>query len=32
MRSQLPGPVRLLYPLLIQRPWDRYKEQLRHGT
>ena len=32
MKRQLPGPVRLLFGPLIQRPWDRYKETLRHGT
>ena len=32
MKSELPAPVRLLYPLLIQRPWNKYAETLRHGT
>lgn len=32
MRSHLPGPVRLLYPLLIERPWKKYAETLRNGT
>lgn len=32
MKSHLPAPVRMLYPLLIQRPWDKYAAQLRTGT
>lgn len=33
MKRQLPAPVRtVLYKPLIQRPWERYKEQLLHGT
>ena len=32
MKSMLPAPVRLLYPLLIQRPWTKYAETLRNGT
>ena len=32
MKGHLPAPVRLLFPLLIQRPWDRYAKTLRHGT
>lgn len=32
MKSELPAPVRLLYPLLIQRPWNKYKDTLRNGT
>ncbi len=31
MKSELPAPVRLLFPLLIQRPWNKYKETLRSG-
>jgi len=32
MKRQLPAPVRLLFPLLIQRPWTKYATTLRHGT
>jgi hemerythrin-like domain-containing protein len=32
MKSQLPAPVRLLYPILIQRPWTKYASTLRTGT
>ena len=32
MKGHLPTPVRLLFPLLIQRPWDKYAKQLRQGT
>ncbi|MBI1349983.1 MAG: hypothetical protein GC156_02565 [Actinomycetales bacterium] len=32
MKSALPFPVRLLYPILIQRPWDAYARKLRQGT
>jgi len=32
MRSHLPAPVRLLYPLLIERPWKKYARTLRDGT
>lgn len=32
MKGHLPTPVRLLFPLLIQRPWDKYAKRLRHGT
>ncbi|HET7901109.1 MAG TPA: hemerythrin domain-containing protein [Candidatus Nanopelagicales bacterium] len=33
MRAQLPLPVRtLFYRPLIQRPWEKYKDQLLHGT
>ena len=32
MKSHLPVPVRLLYPLLIGRPWRKYAQTLRHGT
>ena len=27
MKSELPAPVRLLFPLLIQRPWNKYKRR-----
>lgn len=32
MKSALPGPIRLLYPLMIQRPWNKYADKLRNGT
>jgi hemerythrin-like domain-containing protein len=32
MKRQLPGPVRMLYPVLIQRPWTKYSHTLRTGT
>lgn len=32
MKRHLPRTVRLLYPLLIQRPWTRYASTLRTGT
>jgi hemerythrin-like domain-containing protein len=32
MKSHLPAPIRLLFPVLIQRPWDKYADQLRNGT
>ena len=32
MKSHLPAPVRLLYPLLIARPWKKYAATLRTGT
>ena len=32
MKRNLPGPVRLLYPLMIQRPWRKYASTLRTGT
>ena len=32
MKNILPGPVRLLYPLLIDRPWRKYAATLRTGT
>jgi len=32
MKSHLPAPVRLLYPLLIDRPWKKYAATLRSGT
>jgi len=32
MKAELPAPVRLLFPLLIQRPWNTYRETLRNGV
>jgi len=28
----VPAPVRLLFPLLVERPWNKYANTLRHGT
>ncbi|MFN8146414.1 MAG: hemerythrin domain-containing protein [Candidatus Nanopelagicales bacterium] len=33
MKRQLPLPVRtILYKPLVQRPWEKYQDQLLHGT
>ena len=32
MKRTLPGPVRILYPLLIDRPWKKYAAMLRTAT
>jgi len=32
MKGFLPAPVRMLYPLLIERPWKKYASTLRTGT
>jgi hemerythrin-like domain-containing protein len=32
MKKGLPAPVRLLYPILIDRPWRKYRDTLRNGT
>ena len=32
MKAELPAPVRLLYPILIDRPWKKYAQTLRTGT
>jgi hemerythrin-like domain-containing protein len=32
MMPSLPAPVRMLYPLLIERPWKKYAATLRNGT
>ena len=32
MMRSLPAPVRMLYPLLIDRPWKKYAATLRTGT
>jgi hemerythrin-like domain-containing protein len=32
MKSHLPTPIRLLYGVLIQRPWNKYAATLRYGT
>jgi len=32
MMRALPAPVRMLYPLMIERPWKKYASTLRNGT
>jgi Hemerythrin HHE cation binding domain len=32
MMRALPAPVRMLYPILIERPWKKYASTLRNGT
>ena len=32
MKKNLPAPVRILYPVLIDRPWKKYADTLRNGT
>jgi hypothetical protein len=32
MMRALPAPVRMLYPVLIERPWKKYASTLRTGT
>jgi len=32
MMRSLPAPVRMLYPLLVERPWKKYAATLRNGT
>jgi hemerythrin-like domain-containing protein len=32
MMRSLPAPIRLLYPILIDRPWKKYAATLRTGT
>ncbi len=32
MMRSLPAPVRMLYPILIDRPWKKYAATLRTGT
>ena len=32
MKAELPPPIRLLFPLLIQRPWNKYKDTLLNGV
>ena len=32
MMRTLPAPVRMLYPVLIERPWKKYASTLRTGT
>jgi hemerythrin-like domain-containing protein len=32
MMKHVPAPVRLLFPLMVDRPWKKYANTLRHGT
>jgi hypothetical protein len=32
MMHSLPAPVRMLYPILIERPWKKYASTLRNAT
>lgn len=32
MKADLPLPVRLLFPVIIQRPWNAYRDTLLNGT
>jgi len=32
MKAHLPAPIRLLYPVLIDRPWRKYADTLRNGS
>jgi len=32
MMRALPAPVRVLYPVLIERPWKKYAATLRTGS
>ena len=32
MKRHLPFPIRLLFPVLIQRPWNKYAKELRYGA
>ena len=32
MKAELPAPIRLLFPILIDRPWKKYAHTLRTGT
>jgi hypothetical protein len=32
MMPSLPAPVRMLYPILIERPWKKYASTLRNAT
>jgi hypothetical protein len=31
MKGHLPRPARMLYPVLIDRPWRKYADTLRNG-
>jgi len=32
MMKQVPAPLRVLFPFLIERPWKKYASTLRTGT
>ena len=32
MMKHVPAPVRLLFPLMVERPWKKYAATLRNGT
>jgi hypothetical protein len=32
MMKGVPAPMRMLFPLMVGRPWKRYASQLRTGT
>jgi len=32
MMKHVPAPVRLLFPLMVERPWKKYAAMLRNGT
>jgi hemerythrin-like domain-containing protein len=32
MMKSVPAPVRLLFPLMVERPWKKYANTLRNGT
>jgi hypothetical protein len=32
MMKHVPAPVRLLFPLMVERPWKKYANTLRNGT
>ena len=32
MMKHVPAPLRMLFPLLIERPWKKYASTLRTGT
>jgi hemerythrin-like domain-containing protein len=32
MMKQVPAPLRMLFPLMIERPWKKYAARLRTGT
>jgi hypothetical protein len=32
MMKHVPAPMRMLFPLMIERPWKKYASTLRTGT
>ncbi len=32
MMKSVPAPVRLLFPIMVERPWKKYANTLRNGT